>query len=305
MSEVEQNCRMYRETLPEVGDVVITRISDVMETGSYAILPEYNNISGYISISEYSKSRIRSIAKIINVNKLVIAQVTSVNKEKQIIDLSKKIVHGSDINSCKQWYERSKIVHNIVRKCAQKRVSTQSNTSNVASVTDHMLHIYETHIWDMYNKSKRQHAYEVLKNIINDKKPHNLPEDLYLICEQVLKQKTATISGDCELFHVGPEGIDWIIDVCKTTKQNYPHIKIVYGASGEYVFSITTDNIECGIEDINSIMKYACELIQTKLGGVGKIKKQATSNIPITTVHPITLELRSYSSSSDYSESDE
>jgi len=298
----DQTCRMYRDVLPEVNDVVITRISDVMETGSYATLPEYNNIAGYISISEYSKSRIRSIAKIVNVNKLVIAQVVAVNKEKQLIDLSKKIVHGSDINACKDWFERSKIVHNIVRKCAQKRFAVDASRS----IADTMLDIYQTHIWELYNKAKREHAYDVLKSIINGKgtKSHTLPDDLLSICEGALRQKTATISGHCELFYAGFEGIDWIIEVCKHIRQQHENLKINYGASGEYVFSKTTDDIEAGITQVNNAMRNACEMLQGKTGGVGIVKRGATSNIPNVTVHPITLELKGCSTS-DYSDSEE
>ncbi len=54
---------------PEVDDVVMVNVRNVAEMGAYVVLMEYNNIEGMILLSELSRRRIRSINKLIRVNR--------------------------------------------------------------------------------------------------------------------------------------------------------------------------------------------------------------------------------------------
>ncbi len=54
---------------PEVDDVVMVNVRNVAEMGAYVVLLEYNNIEGMILLSELSRRRIRSINKLIRVNR--------------------------------------------------------------------------------------------------------------------------------------------------------------------------------------------------------------------------------------------
>lgn len=79
-----------------------------------------------ILLSELSRRRIRSIQKLIRVGRNEVVVVLRVDKEKGYIDLSKRRVSPEDIIKCDERYNKSKVVHSIMRQYAS---STSGPTS--------------------------------------------------------------------------------------------------------------------------------------------------------------------------------
>jgi len=93
-------CRFYEEQYPEIESLVMVNVRHIAEMGAYVSLLEYNNIEGMILLSELSRRRIRSINKLIRVNRNEVVMVLRVDKEKGYIDLSKRRVSPEDIAKC-------------------------------------------------------------------------------------------------------------------------------------------------------------------------------------------------------------
>ena len=79
-----------------------------------------DNIDGMILLSELSRRRIRSIQKLIRVGRNEVVVVLRVDKDKGYIDLSKRRVSPEDIIKCEERYNKSKMVHSIMRHVAEK-----------------------------------------------------------------------------------------------------------------------------------------------------------------------------------------
>lgn len=79
-----------------------------------------DNIDGMILLSELSRRRIRSIQKLIRVGRNEVVVVLRVDKDKGYIDLSKRRVSPEDIVKCEERYNKSKMVHSIMRHVAEK-----------------------------------------------------------------------------------------------------------------------------------------------------------------------------------------
>ncbi|KAB8337333.1 hypothetical protein FH972_021632 [Carpinus fangiana] len=88
--------------------------------GAYVKLLEYDDIDGMILLSELSRRRIRSIQKLIRVGRNEVVVVLRVDKDKGYIDLSKRRVSPEDIIKCEERYNKSKMVHSILRHVAEK-----------------------------------------------------------------------------------------------------------------------------------------------------------------------------------------
>jgi len=95
-------------------------VKQIAEMGAYVKLLEYDNIDGMILLSELSRRRIRSIQKLIRVGRNEVVVVLRVDKEKGYIDLSKRRVSPEDIIKCEERYNKSKMVHSILRHVAEK-----------------------------------------------------------------------------------------------------------------------------------------------------------------------------------------
>lgn len=135
--------------------------------GAYVKLLEYDNIDGMILLSELSRRRIRSIQKLIRVGRNEVVVVLRVDKEKGYIDLSKRRVSREDIIKCDERYNKSKVVHSIMRQYvghndAVQTPATADNVSSVAEKTQTPLEeLYESITWPL--NRKYGHAIDAFK----------------------------------------------------------------------------------------------------------------------------------------------
>ncbi|KAJ1451544.1 eukaryotic translation initiation factor 2 alpha subunit-domain-containing protein [Pelagophyceae sp. CCMP2097] len=141
-------CRFYEDNYPEIESLVMVNVRNIAEMGAYVTLLEYNNIEGMILLSELSRRRIRSINKLIRVNRNEVVMVLRVDKEKGYIDLSKRRVSAEDVVKCEDRYNKAKAVHRVMRHVAEKRSSTLEE-------------LYQAVGWPLYKKYG--HAYDAFK----------------------------------------------------------------------------------------------------------------------------------------------
>ena len=121
--------------------------------GAYVQLLEYNNIEGMILLSELTRRRIRSVSKLIKVGRVEPVMVLRVDKDKGYIDLSKRRVSPEDVAAGEEKYNKSKMVHSIMR-----HVSETTGTN----LEDLYLHMG----WPLYKKFG--HAFEAFKHMVTD-----------------------------------------------------------------------------------------------------------------------------------------
>jgi translation initiation factor 2 subunit 1 len=96
-----------------------------------------------ILLSELSRRRIRSIQKLIRVGRNEVVVVLRVDKDKGYIDLSKRRVSPEDIVKCEERYNKSKMVHSIMRHVAEK---TQTPIEDI-SIDAFKLSITNPEVW--------------------------------------------------------------------------------------------------------------------------------------------------------------
>ncbi|XP_070027005.1 eukaryotic translation initiation factor 2 subunit alpha homolog isoform X2 [Nicotiana sylvestris] len=149
-------CRMYEAKYPEVDQAVMIQVKSMADSGAYVSLLEYNNIEGMILFSELSRRRIRSISSLIKVGRIEPVMVLRVDHERGYIDLSKRRVSEEDIQGCEERYNKSKLIHSIMRHVAE--------TMNI-DLEDLYVHVG----WPLYKKYG--HAIEAFKLIVNDPDP--------------------------------------------------------------------------------------------------------------------------------------
>mmetsp|Transcript_3630 Transcript_3630/g.11176 ORF Transcript_3630/g.11176 Transcript_3630/m.11176 type:complete len:304 (-) Transcript_3630:1342-2253(-) len=260
-------CRMYVNEFPEVDEVVMVQVKRVAEMGAYVQLLEYNNIEGMILLSELTRRRIRSVSKLIKVGRIEPVMVLRVDKEKGYIDLSKRRVSPEDIQACEDRYNKSKMVHSIMR--------------HVSETTSTDLHsLYISLGWPLY--AKHGHAFNAFKAMVND---HNLIfSDSSLdnevinasvkqalikdICRRMTPQPLK-IRADVELTCFSSDGIECIKDAMRAAEKvstDECKVKVSLIASPLYVVTTQTLDKESGIAAIDAAIHEATVCINMKKG---------------------------------------
>ena len=259
------DCRFYENKFPEIESVVMVNVRNIADMGAYVSLLEYNNIEGMILLSELSRRRIRSIHKLIRVNRNEVVMVLRVDQEKGYIDLSKRRVSPEDVAACEDRFNKAKQVHGVLRHLAERRKY-------------HLEDLYEKIGWPLYRKYG--HAYDAFKLAISEDKssgdpfadlevPADLIEELKTYILRRLAPQPTKIRSDIEVSCFTYEGIDAIRDALYAgmalgSEQNPIRVKLI--APPIYVLSTTTLEKEAGIALLNQAIDVIREKIISKGG---------------------------------------
>lgn len=194
-----------------------------------------DNIDGMILLSELSRRRIRSIQKLIRVGRNEVVVVLRVDKDKGYIDLSKRRVSPEDIVKCEERYNKSKMVHSIMRHVAEK-------------TTTPIEELYQSIGWPL-NK-KYGHSIDAFKLSITNPDVWNdvtfpndvVKEELLSYIGKRLTPQPTKVRSDIEVTCFGYEGIDAVKTAlrcaeAKNTQDNQVKVKLVspplYGMSAQ------------------------------------------------------------------------
>jgi len=78
------------QELPEIGEIVLATVSKVSDHGAYVILDEYNNVQGFLHVSEIAPGWVRNIGRYVKEGEKKVLVVKKVRSDRNEIDLSLK-----------------------------------------------------------------------------------------------------------------------------------------------------------------------------------------------------------------------
>ncbi|KOS22793.1 Eukaryotic translation initiation factor 2 subunit alpha [Escovopsis weberi] len=255
------SCRFYEEKYPAIDSFVMVNVKQIGEMGAYVKLLEYDNIDGMILLSELSRRRIRSIQKLIKVGRNEVVVVLRVDKEKGYIDLSKRRVSPEDAAKCEERYNKSKMVHSIMRHVAEK---TQTSIES----------LYDTIAWPLSRKFG--HSIDAFKLSITNPDvwgdvafPSQAVEDeLKLYISKRLTPQPVKLRADVEVTCFGYDGIDAIKAALRKAEANNSEeqqIKVRLVAPPLYVLTSTSLDKNQGI----SLLQDAIVDVRTTIEASG------------------------------------
>jgi|TARA_B110000977_G_scaffold189649_1_gene259418 translation initiation factor 2 subunit 1 len=272
---------MYKPTFPEVDEVVMVQVKSIAEMGAYVQLLEYNGIEGMILLSELTRRRIRSVSKLIKVGRVEPVMVLRVDKEKGYIDLSKRRVSPEDVAAAEEKYNKSKMVHSILRHVAE---TTPGNS---------LEELYEHMAWPLY--AKYGHCFEAFKQMVSSpdaildalQRPGGSPAVNSEVKEALVKDirrrmtpQPLKIRADVELTCFAYDGVMHIKAAMRAALgKSHPQeggIKIAVSlvASPLYVVTCSTLDKDAGIALVDEAVAAAAASLQAA-GGKIVIKEAA------------------------------
>ena len=106
--------------LPEQGEIVVATVSKIMDHGAYVTLDEYDDMQGFLHISEIAPGWIRSVGKFVRHGEKKVLLVKKVNPGRNDIDLSLKQVSADQkkrkLLEVKQEEKGNTLMGSIVEK---------------------------------------------------------------------------------------------------------------------------------------------------------------------------------------------
>jgi translation initiation factor 2 subunit 1 len=239
-----------KKGFPEVGELVLCKVTKVQFHSVFVRLEEYEHKDGLIHISEISPGRIRNIRDYVKEGKVIVCVVLRVNMERSQIDLSFRRVNEAmrknKINAIKQLQISEKIIEHIARN---NKMDTKDLYEKVMSMIsddyENLYHFFEEVVQDE-------------KNISRLKIDPKVRAQLLEVIHQRIKLPEVTIAGKLDLKCYSEDGVNVIKDVLTEAERiGGEGFHLSYLGAGKYDIKVKAGDYK----DAEKVLKEAVDHI--------------------------------------------
>jgi len=245
------------QEMPEQGEIVLATVSKVMDHGAYVTLDEYDDIQGFLHISEIAPGWIRSISRFVRDGEKKVLLVKKVNSKRGDIDLSLKQI------SKDQKKQKLKEV-----KKFEKGKTLLQNVQDKGKLSDEEIEKLEDSIFSKFD-SVYDAFIEIGRNGIESVKELKLAKKTATIIEEIcskIKLPSVEIRGIMEITNEKTDGVEIIKKILLDELKKDSTIDITYLGAPKYRLSITSDNFKSAEKSLKPIIAEIQSNIEKKKG---------------------------------------
>jgi translation initiation factor 2 subunit 1 len=243
------------QRLPEEGEIIIATVRQVTGHGVYVTLDEYNNMTGFLHISEIANGWIRNIERYVRPKQKAVLKIIRVNKARGEVDTSLKHVSGEE--------RKSKLIE--VKKSDKANVfldfiKSKLNLSekNIQEIEDRMLQKYG-YVYDAFEAISRK-GLDAIQNIELSPEIKNAIED----ASKTIPIPLVEISGIMDITSKKPEGIEVIKNTLANAEGNKggASTTITYIGAPRYRVVVNAENFKVAKRLMNNTIEKTRDNIE-------------------------------------------
>ncbi len=245
------------QEMPEQGEIVLATVSKVMDHGAYVTLDEYDNIQGFLHISEIAPGWIRSINRFVKDGEKKVLLVKKVNSQRGDIDLSLKQVSND------QRKQKLKEV-----KKFEKGKTILQNVKDKAKLSDEEIEKLEDSIYSKFD-SVYDAFVEIGRNGIESVKELRLAKKTIAVIEEIcskIKLPSVEIRGIMEITNDKSDGVEIIRKILLDVLKKDSTVDITYLGAPKYRLSITSENFKTAEKSLKPVISQIQSNIEKKKG---------------------------------------
>ncbi len=240
------------QEMPEQGEIVLATVTKVMDHGAYVTLEEYDNIQGFLHISEIAPGWIRSMNRFVKDGEKKVLLVKKVNLKRGDIDLSLKQISKDQkkqkLKQVKKFEKGKTLLQNVKEKAKLSDVEIEKLEDSIYSKFDS---VYDAFI-------------EIGRNGIDSVKEFKLTKKTAVAIEEIcskIKLPSVEIRGIMEITNEKSDGVEIIKKILIDVLKKDSTIDITYLGAPKYRLSITSDNFKSA----EKLLKPIIAEIQTNM----------------------------------------
>ena len=244
------------QDMPEVGELVLALVTSMSSHGAKVVLEEYNNMYGFLHVSEIATGWVKNVSRFITVNQKVVLKVIRVDSARTEVDLSLRQVSGEDrkqkLLSIKR-YDKSRSIFDTLQTKA-KLTEDQKN--------------------EYFDKVENQFGtvYSGLEELIRDRdeafEKLGIPEKVVAELANISKSKISipmvNVTGIIQVTTQDPDGINLIKSSMSQVLSNKAgkKVEISYLGSPKYKITVYSEDYKSAEKKLSS----ALEKIKKSIG---------------------------------------
>ena len=252
------------QELPEQGEIVMATITKLMDHGAYVTLDEYEDIQGFLHISEIAPGWIRAVNRFVREGEKKVLLVKKVNPQRGDIDLSLKQV------SKDQQKQKLKEV-----KKFEKGKTLLQNLKEKANLSDKDIDKIEDAIYSKY-ESIFDGFLDIARNGINSVKDLKISKKVSTPLEEIcskIKLPSVEIRGVMEITNSNSNGIEIIKKSLVEVLEKDSRIDITYLGAPKYRITVNAEDFKTAEKILKPIMDDI-ESVITKKKGTFKFSRE-------------------------------
>ncbi len=237
------------QDMPEVGELVLALVTSMSSHGAKVVLEEYNNMYGFLHVSEIATGWVKNVSRFVTVNQKVVLKVIRVDSARTEVDLSLRQVSGEDrkqkLLSMKR-YDKSRSIFDTL----QTRVKLTEDQKNE----------YLDKVEDQFGT-----VYSGLEELIRDgDKAFNkldIPEKVVAELANISKSKISipmvNVTGIIQVTTQDPDGINLIKNSMSQVLSNKTgkKVEISYLGSPKYKITVYSEDYKSAEKKLSSAVE--------------------------------------------------
>ncbi|MCX6802100.1 MAG: S1 RNA-binding domain-containing protein [Candidatus Diapherotrites archaeon] len=244
---------------PESGEIVVVRVSKVLAYGAFVELIEYDNKPGFVHISQVASRWVKNIRNYVKENETRVAQVLSVDRGKNQIDLSLiKVSQQAARQKLESWKQFKR-----VKKMVEILAKSQKKTFDEAwkAVAEPLLERHES-LFDAFQEiaAKGEIAAEGV--------PEKWAKPLVELVQKNIKVPFKTLKGILTIKSEAPDAIE---KIRKAFREGLPKAKEAkveahYKGGGHYEIISTAMDFKTADRDMTAVRDTVIDEIEKSKG---------------------------------------
>ena len=244
------------QDMPEVGELVLALVTSMSSHGAKVVLEEYNNMYGFLHVSEIATGWVKNVSRFVTVNQKVVLKVIRVDSARTEVDLSLRQVSGED------------------RKQKLLSVKRYDKSRSIFDTLQTKLKLTEDQKNEYFDKVENQFGtvYSGLEELIRDRNESfdklGIPEKVVAELANISKSKISipmvNVTGIIQVTTQDPDGINLIKSSMSQVLSNKAgkKVEISYLGSPKYKITVYSEDYKSAEKKLSS----ALEKIKKSIG---------------------------------------
>ena len=243
------------QEMPEQGEIILATVTKVMDHGAYVTLDEYEDIQGFLHISEIAPGWIRSVNRFVK------------DGEKKVL-LVKKVKAGDIDLSLKQVSKDQKKQKLKEVKKFEKGKTLLQNVKDKAKLSDEEIEKIEDKIYTKFD-SVYDAFMEIARNGIVAVKELKFTKKTSTTIEEIcskIKLPSVEIRGIMEITNNKSDGVEIIKKTLLDVIKKDSTLDITYLGAPKYRIAITSEDFKSAEKSLKPIIQEIQTNIEKKKG---------------------------------------
>jgi translation initiation factor 2 subunit 1 len=259
------------QELPEEGELVLATVKDVTSHGAYVTLDEYNNMTGFLHISEVATGWVRNIERFVRGGQKTVLKVIRVNKSRREVDLSLKQVTREE--------KRRKLME----------VKKEERAKSYLEIVRERCNYTQEEMGEYINKLREDYEllYDIFETVARNNKAVaklDIPQEMKDAIIEVSKNiriPSVEVRGIMEITCLKPNGIEIIKKVLSSVegKKDNVEINIAYMGSPKYRIMVKAENFKVAEKAISKAIDKMRSMIIKSNGTFNFVREESKKGV--------------------------